>query len=68
MEEYIDAAKKYAKRYLSHTEDYKNNIDNDYYYIAVFSQHLARKSMKDPKVNKIVRKAINDFRKASNRI
>jgi len=55
MDEFLEAAKKYAKRYLKHTEDYKRFKDNDYYYISVFTSHIARKQWKDPKHRKRIK-------------
>jgi trehalose/maltose hydrolase-like predicted phosphorylase len=58
MQDYLSAAKKYTQENLSDTEEYKENVDNNYYHISVFSQYLAQEAYKDPEIREKVRECI----------
>lgn len=64
---FLDYAKAYVKRYLSHTTDYKKFKDNDYYYITVYVNHITKKAWADPnyrrKIKEIIKKCNCDYTK-----
>ena len=49
LRDFLEVAREYTKRYLSHTEEYKKFKDNEYYHITKFTDLMVRRAWKDPK-------------------
>ena len=60
---YEQHARDYTKRYLSHTEDYNRNVDNDYYNITKFTEHIFKKYKNTKEMNRILEKFIKETKK-----